>query len=93
MRSSLYQEYRWSISLRPRVRVIAGHEHRAPLRAALGWLLTSPAVDGTTGRCFDVHRRELTGWSGSDRTDWADELYASSLALAGIERDPLRAAA
>ena len=61
--------------------------------AALAWLLTSPALDGTTGRYFDFRRRELTGWFGVDRTDWAEELYASSLTLVGIERDPLRAVA
>jgi len=61
--------------------------------AALAWLVSSPALDGTTGRYFDFRRRERTAWFGADRTDWADELYATSLALCGIERDPLRAAA
>jgi hypothetical protein len=61
--------------------------------AALAWLATSPTLDGITGRYFDFHRRELTRWCGGDRADWADDLYTTSLALCGIERDPLRAAA
>jgi len=61
--------------------------------AALAWLLTAPELDGLTGRYFDFRRRELTGWFCADRVDWADELYATNLALCGIERDPLRAAA
>lgn len=60
--------------------------------AALAWMMTAPALAGTSGRYFDFHRRELTGWFGADRTDWADELYAGSLALCGLA-DPLRARA
>jgi NAD(P)-dependent dehydrogenase (short-subunit alcohol dehydrogenase family) len=61
--------------------------------AALAWILTSPELEGTTGRYFDFRRRELTRWFGVDRTDWSEELYTGSLALCGIEHDPLRAAA
>jgi hypothetical protein len=40
-----------------------------------------------------MQRRWPSRSSRRDRTDWADELYTTSLALCGIERDPLRAAA
>jgi len=56
--------------------------------AALAWLMTAPELAGTTGRYFDFRRHELTGWFGAERTDWADELYAGSLALCGL-RDAL----
>jgi hypothetical protein len=69
----------------------AGRELCAPLGRR--WLVTSPALDGTTGRYFDFRRRELTRWFGADRTDWSEELYACSLALCGLDGDPLRAAA
>jgi NAD(P)-dependent dehydrogenase (short-subunit alcohol dehydrogenase family) len=61
--------------------------------AALAWLVTSSSLAGTTGRYFDHRRRELERCAIARRTDWADELYATSLALAGIDRDPLAAAA
>jgi NAD(P)-dependent dehydrogenase (short-subunit alcohol dehydrogenase family) len=61
--------------------------------ASLAWLMTAPGLAGTTGRYFDFRRRELTGWFGASRTDWADELYTTSLSLCGIADDPLRAAA
>lgn len=57
--------------------------------AALSWLATDPALAGTTGRYFDYRRRELARCAIASRTDWADELYATSLQLVGIERDPL----
>ncbi len=61
--------------------------------ASLAWLMTDPRFAGTTGRYFDFHRHEITGWYGAERTDWADDLYATSLELCGIADDPLRAAA
>ena len=51
------------------------------------WMLTSPDLAGT-GRYLDYRRRELT-WTGSDRIDRQDELYATSLALCGLASDPL----
>jgi NAD(P)-dependent dehydrogenase (short-subunit alcohol dehydrogenase family) len=57
--------------------------------AALAWLAADPAHAGTTGRYFDFHRRELEPCAIARRTDWADDLYTTSLALAGITRDPL----
>jgi len=57
--------------------------------AALAWLAADRAHDGTTGRYFDFRRREIEPCAIARRVDWADELYATSLALAGIARDPL----
>lgn len=57
--------------------------------AALAWLVTDPSLAGTSGRYFDYRRREVERCAIARRTDWADELYATSLALAGIDRDPL----
>jgi hypothetical protein len=45
----------------------------------------------SAARGWQRQRLGLSG-RGFDRTDWADDLYSTSLALAGIERDPLRAA-
>jgi NAD(P)-dependent dehydrogenase (short-subunit alcohol dehydrogenase family) len=59
---------------------------------AFAWLMTSPELANRTGRYFDYRRRELT-WTGSDRIDRQDELYATSLELCGIGVDPLASSA
>jgi NAD(P)-dependent dehydrogenase (short-subunit alcohol dehydrogenase family) len=57
--------------------------------AAMAWLATDPSLAGTTNRYFDYRRRELARCALAKRQDWADELYTTSLALAGFTADPL----
>jgi NAD(P)-dependent dehydrogenase (short-subunit alcohol dehydrogenase family) len=83
----------WHTVMRVAGLVMPGASSARRSGAALAWLVSSPALAGTTGRYFDFHRRERATWFGRDRTDWADELYTGSLALCGIAGDPLRAAA
>jgi NAD(P)-dependent dehydrogenase (short-subunit alcohol dehydrogenase family) len=83
----------WHTVMRVAGLVMPGASTARRSGAALAWLMTAPALDGTTGRYFDFRRRERTSWYGADRRDWADELYAGSLALCGIQGDPLHAAA
>lgn len=82
----------WHTVLRVAGLIMPGASTPARSGAALAWLMTAPELAGTTGRYFDFRRRELTGWFGAERIDWADELYAGSLALAGLPGDSLRAA-
>jgi len=83
----------WHTVMRVAGLVMPGASTARRSGAALAWLVSSPALDGTTGDYFDYRRRKRATWYGADRTDWADELYTTSLALCGLERDPLRAAA
>jgi NAD(P)-dependent dehydrogenase (short-subunit alcohol dehydrogenase family) len=83
----------WHTVMRVAGAVMPGASTPRRSGAALAWLMTAPELAGTTGRYFDYRRRERRGWFGADRTDWADELYETSLALCGIAGDPLRAAA
>jgi NAD(P)-dependent dehydrogenase (short-subunit alcohol dehydrogenase family) len=83
----------WHTVMRAAGLVMPGASTAARSGAALAWLMTDPSLAGTTGRYFDFRRREIMGWFGADRADWADELYDASLALCGIAGDPLRAAA
>lgn len=70
-------------------RALPGSSSARRSGAALAWLVTDPSLAGTSGRYFDFRRRELERCALARRTDWADELYATSLQLAGIGRDPL----
>jgi NAD(P)-dependent dehydrogenase (short-subunit alcohol dehydrogenase family) len=71
------------------LRAMPGSSNARRSGAALAWLVTDPVLAGTTGRYFDFRRREVERCAIAKRTDWADELYAGSLELAGIARDPL----
>jgi protochlorophyllide reductase len=55
---------------------------------ALAWIATTPSLAGTTDRYFDHRRREIQPCAIARRTDHADEIYSTSLALVGIG-DPL----
>jgi NAD(P)-dependent dehydrogenase (short-subunit alcohol dehydrogenase family) len=79
----------WHTVMRAAALVMPGASSARRSAAALAWLITSPQLAGTTGRYFDFRRREHPRWTGFDRTDWADELYTTSLELCGLERDPL----
>lgn len=80
--------FMWHTVMRGAALVMPGASSARRSGAAVAWMMTSPALDGTTGRYFDYRRRERP-WTGSTHTDWADELYTTSLELCGIERDPL----
>lgn len=83
----------WHTVMRVAGLVMPGASTATRSGAALAWMMTTPALAGTTGRYFDYRRREQAAWFGSDRRDWSDELYAGSLALCGVSEDPLQARA
>ena len=60
---------------------------------ALAWLATEPSLAGRTGLYYDFRRQEVAAWEGIDRADWAADLYDTSLAWCGFDRDPLLATA
>jgi NAD(P)-dependent dehydrogenase (short-subunit alcohol dehydrogenase family) len=93
--TGLARERSWPVRLawHTVARALPGSSSASRSAAALVWLLTAPALAGTTGRYFDYRRRELTGAARLRRAEWADELYTTSLELAGLARDPLAAAA
>jgi NAD(P)-dependent dehydrogenase (short-subunit alcohol dehydrogenase family) len=82
----------WHTVLHVIARFVPGTSSASRSGRTYAWMLTSPALAGTTGRYLDYRRRELS-WTGSDRVDRQDELYATSLELCGFARDPLAATA
>ena len=82
----------WHTVLRAVALVAPGMSSASRSGRTYAWMLTSPELTGTTGRYLDYDRRELT-WTGSDRIDRQDELYATSLELCGLAHDPLAASA
>jgi NAD(P)-dependent dehydrogenase (short-subunit alcohol dehydrogenase family) len=55
--------------------------------AALAWLMTTPDV--VAGGYYDFHRRLVETPAVARRADHAEELYSTSLELAGFTEDPL----
>ena len=82
----------WHTVLRAVALVAPGMSSASRSGRTYAWMLASPELAGTTGRYLDYRRRELT-WTGSDRLDRQDELYATSLELCGLSCDPLAASA
>jgi len=89
---SAFSRLLWHTVLRAVALVAPGMSSTSRSGRTYAWILASPALAGTTGRYIDYRRRELT-WTGSDRIDRQDELYATSLELCGFARDPLATAA
>lgn len=87
-RHSLITRVLWNTVLRAIGLVAPGMSTASRSGRAYAWVLTDPALEGTTGRYFDHRRRELT-WTGSGRLDHQDELYATSLELCRFAFDPL----
>jgi hypothetical protein len=52
--------------------------------AALAWALSTPELAAASGAYVDFRRRRIEPWEGAQRADWADDLYRTSLSLAGI---------
>jgi NAD(P)-dependent dehydrogenase (short-subunit alcohol dehydrogenase family) len=81
----------WHSLMRAAVPFMSGASTARRSGAAVAWLTADPSLAGRTGLYVDFHRREVEPWAGAQRTDWAADLYAGSLALAGIDRGALPA--
>ncbi|MCE9575904.1 MAG: SDR family NAD(P)-dependent oxidoreductase [Deltaproteobacteria bacterium] len=75
----------WRTVMRAAVPLIPGASTARRSGAAVAWLATDPALAGQTGRYVDYRRRVIEPWEGARRTDWAADLYAGTIALAGID--------
>jgi hypothetical protein len=78
----------WHTVLRAAALFAPGMSSASRSGRTYAWMLASPELAGQTGRYIDHRRRELP-WTGSERIDRQEELYATSLELCGLASDPL----
>jgi NAD(P)-dependent dehydrogenase (short-subunit alcohol dehydrogenase family) len=81
----------WHTLMRAAVPLLPGGSTPARSATVIRWLLTEPSLAGRTGLYVDERRRELALTADADRAAFQDDLYATSLELAGLGRDPLAA--
>ena len=79
----------WHTILRAAQPFLRGASTARRSGAALAWLLTDPSFAGATGRYLDYRREAIEPWDGARRSDWADDLYRTSLELAAIDNAEL----
>jgi NAD(P)-dependent dehydrogenase (short-subunit alcohol dehydrogenase family) len=87
---SAIERFAWTTVMRGAGLVMPGASSASRSGRALAWLVTSPALAGTTGRYFDYRRRERTPCAIARDAAHADELYTAGLELCG-QRDPFGA--
>jgi NAD(P)-dependent dehydrogenase (short-subunit alcohol dehydrogenase family) len=80
----------WHSLMRAFVPLLPGGSTPARSARVIRQLLVDPALAGRTGHYVDERGRPLPLTAAAARTDHQDELYATSLALAGLA-DPLAA--
>jgi NAD(P)-dependent dehydrogenase (short-subunit alcohol dehydrogenase family) len=74
----------WHTVLRAAALAMPGASTARRSAAALAWALSTPELAAASGAYVDFRRRRIEPWEGAQRADWADDLYRTSLSLAGI---------
>jgi NAD(P)-dependent dehydrogenase (short-subunit alcohol dehydrogenase family) len=88
-----YARLVWQTLMAAVAPLLPGGSTPARSATAIRWLLTDPALAGRTGLYVDARRREHTLTAAAARVDHQDELYATSLELAGLTAPAARAGA